>query len=107
MKKLRNIIFNSMCAEMIQKYFVFIRPEGPPDLCVTAALQPLRGCLAAACGGPSGTALLDVGNHACAPGAVCYANVPCCQCSTPAGTALSTQSLSGEKSGLGPAQDLN
>ena len=30
MKKLRNIIFNSVCAKMIQKYFVFFALKGQP-----------------------------------------------------------------------------
>ena len=43
MKKLRNIIFNGVCAKMIQKYFVFFRPEGPPGLCATTSLRGTRG----------------------------------------------------------------
>ncbi len=71
MKKLRNIIFNSVCVKMIQKYLYFFALKGQPIF-----MQLLR-CKA-----------LAVEYHSGAPHAVRYANVPCCQCSIPAGTAL-------------------
>ena len=53
MKKLRNIILNSMYAKLVPKYFVFLRHKGQPIL-----LQLLR------------CEMLDVENHACAPHAL-------------------------------------